>query len=366
MTSQPTNNETDESEAMSLLPDSNTDPDIMAKKLMRRPLSGSITIFGAAIPSAITSNPTNLFVLLAASAISFSLLFAFLQEKVTSIEGFTYPKFMTVVQTSTFALCAFLEMMLSSGAQGNLFSPKAPKFNYFILSFLTFGGMLFTNWGLKYLSYPTRIIFKGAKPVPTMLLEYLYVGRIFSSMEVLSVGILTFGIILFCSGEASGAPTFNMTGVMLMTLGVTADSLTSNYEKKQIFCFGSTHTEAMFWASLYGAAWSVLTLIIMDWNLCVEAFAFVTHTPEALVWLFISSIGGYMSVVFVLLLIKHFSTTYTECVKGVRKVLSIALSYLLLGSEEKTFGLFHGMGVLCFMVSIGMSVYNKSQSQSKK
>merc|ERR1712228_568084 len=98
------------------------------------------------------------------------------------------------------------------GTQGSLFEPKAPKKNYFILSCLTFSGMFFTNWGLKYLSYPTRIIFKGAKPVPTMTLEYFYVGKTFTLNEVLSVGILTMGIILFCSGEAAEAPTFNYKG----------------------------------------------------------------------------------------------------------------------------------------------------------
>ena len=221
--------------------------------------------------------------------------------------------------------------------------------------------MLFTNWGLKFLSYPTRIIFKGAKPVPTMILEYVYVGKIFSMNEVISVGILTFGIILFCSGEAAEAPSFNIYGIILMMLGVTADSLTSNYEKKNIFSFGSSHTEAMFWASLYGTIWSVITLFIMDVNMLMEATVFILKTPQALIWLFISSMGGYMAVVFVLLIIKVFSTTYAECVKGVRKVLSIALSYILLSSTDKKFGLLHGLGVLCFIVSILMTIYNKSQ-----
>ena len=53
----------------------------------------------------------------------------------------------------------------------------------------------------------------------------------------------------------------------------------------------------MFWASLYGTAWSVLTLVFMDWNNGTEAFVFVMNTPEAGLWLIISSIGGYMSVV---------------------------------------------------------------------
>merc|ERR1712218_169959 len=141
------------------------------------PTSTQIQIFGFSFPHTITSNPTKLFILLSCCAISCSLIFALLQEKVISIEGFHYPKYMTVIQTISFTLCALLEMILSNGSQGNILSPKAPKTNYFFLSFLTFSGMLFTNWGLKYLSYPTRIIFKGAKPIPTMCLEYLYVGN---------------------------------------------------------------------------------------------------------------------------------------------------------------------------------------------
>ena len=222
--------------------------------------------------------------------------------------------------------------------------------------------MYFTNWGLKYLSYPTRIIFKGGKPVPTMILEYLYVGKIFNLTEIISVGILTFGIILFCSGEARDAPSFNLYGIILMILGVTADSLTSNYEKKNIFSFGSTHTEAMFWASLYGTIWSIITLFIMDINMLMEATIFIIYTPQTLIWLIISSIGGYMSVVFVLLIIKLFSTTYAECIKGIRKVLSIALSYILLNNNNnKKFNTLHGFGVLCFSVSILITIYNKSK-----
>ena len=221
--------------------------------------------------------------------------------------------------------------------------------------------MLFTNWGLKYLSYPTRIIFKGAKPVPTMTLEYFYVGKIFSINEIISVGILTLGIILFCSGEAAEAPSFNFYGIILMMLGVTADSLTSNYEKKNIFSFGASHTEAMFWASMYGTIWSIITLVIMDLSMLFEAIIFTISTPKVIMWLVISSIGGYMSVVFILLIIKLFSTTYAECVKGVRKVLSIALSYILLSSNDKKFGKLHGFGVLCFVASILMTIYNKSQ-----
>ena len=72
-----------------------------------------------------------------------------------------------------------------------------------------------------------------------------------------------------------------------------------------------------------------------------------------------------MSVVFVLLLIKVYSTTYAECVKGVRKVCSISMSYLFLG-KDKTFGFLHLCGVSCFMLSSAITVYTKSAKSKKK
>jgi len=139
---------------------------------------------------------------------------------------------MTLVQTLTYTICAFIEMLCARGELGNIMKPQSPIYNYFGLSFLTFAGMYFTNWGLEYLTYPTRIIFKSAKPIPTMALEALYVGKRFTNYEYLEVLILTVGIVVFCLGEARGSPSFNSTGIILMVFGVTFDSLTSNFEKK--------------------------------------------------------------------------------------------------------------------------------------
>merc|ERR1711879_1003765 len=78
-----------------------------------------------------------------------------------------------------------------------------------------------------------------------------------------------------------------------------------------------------------------------------------------------SAVGGYFSVSFVLLLIKHFGPTYAECVKGSRKVLSIVLSYLLFPSPDKGFNVKHSMGVGLFVISIGVTIYSKA-SKGKK
>eukprot|EP00483_Globobulimina_turgida_P011825 UN11847 len=200
--------------------------------------------------------------------------------------------------------------------------------------------MFCTNSGLKYISYPTRIIFKGAKPVPTMILEYLYVGKIFNVTEIISVIILVIGIIIFSSADAatksSKAGTDPFWGYIFMIGGVIFDSFTSNFEKKNIFKkYKATHCEAMLFASTFGFLWSLAVLYSTDPDMLYEGFNFFISTPHAILWLMLSSIGAYMSVVFVLLLIKVYSTTYAECVKGVRKVCSISASYLFLGKIKK-------------------------------
>lgn len=72
----------------------------------------------------------------------------------------------------------------------------------------------------------------------------------------------------------------------------------------------------------------------------------------------LSSIGAYLSVTFVLLLIKHYSTTYAECVKGMRKVISIFISYMFLAGN-KAFGTLHTLGISCFVLSIAFTIYDK-------
>jgi len=261
-------------------------------------------------------------------------------------------------------------MAFSGGKQGNILSPRAPILNYMILSTFTFGGMFATNSGLKYISYPTRIIFKGAKPVPTMIMEWLYVGKIFTKTEISSVIILVIGIIIFSSADAasksSKAGSNPSMGYIFMIFGVMFDSFTSNFEKKNIFKkYGASHCEAMFFASTFGFIWSLVVLLSTDPDMLYDGYTFFKNTPNAIMWLMMSSIGAYMSVVFVLLLIKVYSTTYAECVKGVRKVCSISASYLYLG-KDKTFGMYHFCGVMCFMASSATTVYTKSVKNKKK
>ena len=90
--------------------------------------------------------------------------------------GFEYSGWMTLITAATMAVCGQLELALTTDGRrvGTLVQ-------YLKLSLLTLGGMYFTNWSLKYLNYPTRVLFKSSKLLPTMVVSCKNVSRVCES-----------------------------------------------------------------------------------------------------------------------------------------------------------------------------------------
>lgn len=91
----------------------------------------------------------------------------------------------------------------------------------------------------------------------------------------------------------------------------------------------------------------------------------VVVREQAVLWLILAALGAYMSVVFVLLLISVYSTTYAECVKGIRKMFSIMMSMFAMG-KDKSFGMMHWCGIGFFMASSAITIYSKSTKSKNK
>jgi len=65
---------------------------------------------------------------------------------------------------------------------------------------------------------------------------------------------------------------------------------------------------------------------------------------------------GYLSIVFVLLLIKLFNASVAEAVKSVRKVATICLSFLFFG---KSITSMHVVGMMLFVSSVALGMKTK-------
>mmetsp|Transcript_19900 Transcript_19900/g.32741 ORF Transcript_19900/g.32741 Transcript_19900/m.32741 type:complete len:352 (-) Transcript_19900:56-1111(-) len=293
----------------------------------------------------------NQLLLLAAGNLSCSLAFAYMQEKVFLVEGFQSHAFVSWLTAVTFALCGFVECFLS----GDL-KRKATLIEYAQLSVFTMGGMYLTNWSLKYLNYPTRVMFKSSKVIPVMGVGVVLQGKRYTGIEYLGAFILVAGISVFTLGDAKESPKFDILGVILISLGVLFDAVTSNFEEKRFFKLRKcSQAEVMMYASVFGSFWALVPLLQTG-----EFWEAIDHakTHQQVVWgTMLFSVLGYCSSIFVLVLIKHFGATEAEIVKSCRKVFTICLSFALVA---KPISYMHVIGGMIFLLSIFISIYSKN------
>jgi len=279
-------------------------------------------VCGLTVP--LTGKP--LFLLLCAGYLGSALGFAALQERVFEIPGFKFSGWMTFVTAATMAVCGMLERLLTRDL--NRVGTLA---QYAALSVLTVSGMGLTNLSLNYLTYPTRVIFKSSKLLPTMAVGTLLLGRKYSFLEyVASAGLVT-GIVFFTMGDAEARPSFNPIGIVLIVLGIGFDAATSNYEERAFFRIAkpASQAEVVAFSSLFGSFTSLAIVLSFSPDEIPNALAHASKHREQLPYLVISSVCGYVSVSFVLLMIKMYGATVTEMVKSLRKVLTLVISFVL-------------------------------------
>jgi len=231
---------------------------------------------------------------------------------------------------------------------------------YAQLSLFTMGGMYFTNFSLTYLNYPTRVMFKSSKVIPVMLVGVMLQGKRYTRVEYLGAFILVVGITVFTLGDAKESPKFDMLGVLLISIGVIFDAVTSNYEEKVFFHLRKcSQAEVMMYASLFGSVWALLGLVQSGelWTSLAHSMA----NPQVVIWTGMFSVLGYCSSIFILVLIKHFGATEAEIVKSCRKVFTILLSFLLVAKPVSSM---HVLGGMIFLFSIFISVWVKKHKKA--
>jgi len=269
-------------------------------------------------------SPSALFGVLSLGTVGSATVFSALQEKVFLVPGFSYGGFMTVVMTACYVGYASLERVVTrEGPRRGLVS------NYALLATLTSGGLYTTNVALKYVNYPTRLVFKASKLLPTMVVGTLLQGKRYGRAEYFAALTLVVGMSLFSLGDVDTPPSAGLVGVGLLLVALVFDALTSNFEERYFFRTAnpSSQAEVMQWSSIFGAVFALLPTAAS--GELGPALEHAREHPEVLTTIAIFSGAGYVSVVLVLVLIKHFSASDAEIVKGTRKVLQIAASFYL-------------------------------------
>mmetsp|Transcript_9183 Transcript_9183/g.13778 ORF Transcript_9183/g.13778 Transcript_9183/m.13778 type:complete len:374 (+) Transcript_9183:51-1172(+) len=324
---------------------------------------------------------------MAASAIGLSILYNLLQESMFKSDAKKHTALITMMTSLVYFVLSLFEFRheLFSGKHGHghsdaqevataegeakkipsMFSAmKGSILDYALLGTLTASGMYFTNWSLQYLNYTLRVLFKASKILPTVFVSVCFYRRKYSIAEYVNMCVLVLSIVLFSYGDAVGKgktsaeSNFDLIGVFLITVGVIADALTSNFESEVLFKKRqASHSEVMMAASLFGSLYMLVLLVVS--GKAPDAFKYAMDNPSLAIKVVVSCSAGYFSITFILKIIKRVGAVSAEIVKSIRRVVSIMLSFLIYGNPFLTW---HLVGSLFFL----LFVYNTFQAKRAK
>ncbi|XP_063725213.1 adenosine 3'-phospho 5'-phosphosulfate transporter 2-like [Symsagittifera roscoffensis] len=255
------------------------------------------------------------------------------------------------------------------------FVRKIPTKIYFVSAFLLVVTMGCSNKSLKYLNYPTQVIFKRCKLIPAMIGGILLqkktichitgyatgarsdlvvdikhrghsrtlIGQQILNQEnepVIPMFLLCAGLVWFSLADSTVQPNFDVTGIIIISCTLTADAFIGNVGKKEkepqelyMKKYSTGNTEIVFYSFLIGTVYILFTVLFKEplWKPCQVALIkrpslLDTHT---LFKAFLFSLTGYCGVHLVLDLIVTYGALLAVTVTICRKAVSIIISFLV-------------------------------------
>jgi adenosine 3'-phospho 5'-phosphosulfate transporter B3 len=198
---------------------------------------------------------TTQFIILALNVFFFFGIHNILQEAMINTEGFTYGVMLGWMEVLGVTLCSGLERS-SIPFIGNGESKKklvAPICAYPPLTLCLLISSSLASWSLDYINFPTKVVFRSCKLLPTMLLAVIMGNsKRFTLIEVGSAMAVCAGLITFAAGDWSlSKPQFHPFGLTLVSLSVFADAVLPNAQEKIFRTYDASKSEVMFYTNVF-------------------------------------------------------------------------------------------------------------------
>ncbi|KAL9188728.1 hypothetical protein ACHAXT_007106 [Thalassiosira profunda] len=178
-----------------------------------------------------------------------------LQESMINTEGFQYGVMLGWMEVLGVTLCSGLERssipFIGNGEARR--KRMAPWQAYPPLTVCLLMSSSLASWSLNYINFPTKVVFRSCKLLPTMVLAYVMGNaKRFTYVEIGSAMAVCAGLITFAAGDWSlSKPQFHPFGLTLVTLSVFADAVLPNAQERLFRTYDASKSEVMFFTNIY-------------------------------------------------------------------------------------------------------------------
>lgn len=247
-----------------------------------------------------------------------------------------------------FGYCFLLPMLVSKGKVFETFPSTAQEvLPYFKLSLLVFGATALATQSVQYVSYPTKVVFKSAKLIPTMVVAALCnKGSKYGVFDYLAASCLCLGAAGFsyaAKSSSSSDDNQSMYGISLLIVAIVCDALVPNIQQqlmnpdtkinsvigngKNTSKTGLSAAAVMLNVNVVGFVGVTFFMIFHGSLMSTMNAAF--FNPWLLFYLNIVGLGLSTAVLAYTRLIKASSSVTAVTVATVRKVATVLLSYIV-------------------------------------
>lgn len=228
--------------------------------------------------------------------------------------------------------------------------------------------MVASNVSLSYVSYPTQVLGKSAKPIPVLILGVLIGGKHYPRIKYLIVLLIVAGVALFFYKDGASANNgsqqpklFNTIGFgeTLIIISLVLDGLTGTIQDKLRSAHSVSAYHMMYAVNAFASVYLAASVVLSGelWSVT----EFIQRHPSILLNIAVFSIASAIGQNFIFLTVTHFGPLTTSIITTTRKFFTILASVLLFGNP-----LFYRQWVGVVMVFVGLGIdayYGRAQRQ---
>jgi len=267
----------------------------------------------------------------------------YMQELIINLPGFKVGVFLGYLEVLGVAVCSYVERT----AMGET-TRKASWTSYTMLCFCLLVSSATSNIALAYINYPTKVVFRSCKLIPTMIIAVSFNNKKVAWYEFMFGIFISLGMVLFAAADFQVYPNFDFigthsfcfnnyllssciivsacVGIILVCISVVADAFLPNFQER-VFDQGSSRIEVTFFTN-------ILCLTFMSIAFSVtgdipQAVAYALANPHALYLMTVYTFLAYIAITFHMALVKEFGGIVTVLVGNTRKAVTIVMSFIL-------------------------------------
>lgn len=285
-----------------------------------------------------------------------------------------------------FGFCFLIPLVVSKGAACATLPRSIPAIlPYIILCLVVFASTFFATASLKWCSYPTKVVFKSGKLIPTMIVATILKsgGGTYGVWDYVAAGLLCAGAAGYGydSGRVGSEETATV-GIILLTLSVVADAFTPNLQQrlmaspsndkehvsggwcqsvsKLLFPGGLGLSAAALMVNVNAVGFTGLFIFMAVSGSLSQVVTEAYSHPSLLVYL--TTIGAALgtAVLAYTRLIRESGSVMAVAVATLRKVVTVVLSYVVF---PKPMTFIHVLSGLAVLGGVILSSYNKQRGK---